>query len=123
MTFPHAGPEDRHRHDAAQGVSAAGRIEQRARQSFARGGLPQRRDPCSVGRVGTVRRSDRPGFYSFRSFGLISPLVGLVCLVFSVGGLIQAKRMRGPKRLALAAIVLSVVIGVVPFLALPFDPS
>jgi prepilin signal peptidase PulO-like enzyme (type II secretory pathway) len=62
-------------------------------------------------------------FYSFRSFGLISPLVGLVCLVFSVGGLIQAKRMRGPKRLALAAIVLGVVIGVVPFLALPFDPS
>ncbi len=62
-------------------------------------------------------------FYSFRSFGLISPLVGLVCIVFSVCGLLQAKRLRAPQRPALAAIVLSVVIGVVPFIALPFDPS
>jgi hypothetical protein len=62
-------------------------------------------------------------FYSSRSFGLISPMVGLFCLVFSVVSLLQAKQRGGPTRYALAAIALSVVIGVVPFLALPFDPS
>jgi hypothetical protein len=62
-------------------------------------------------------------FYSFRTFGLISPLVGLFCLVVSIAGLLQVKQRGGPKRYALAAIILSVVIGVVPFLALPFDPS
>jgi hypothetical protein len=62
-------------------------------------------------------------FYSFRSFGLISPLVGLFCLVFSVAGLLQVKQRGGPKRYALAAIFLSVIIAVVPFWALPFDPS
>ena len=62
-------------------------------------------------------------FYSFRSFGLIPPLVGLSCLVLSVLGLLQAKHPGWRKRYAVAATVLSVVIGVVPFLALPFDPS
>jgi hypothetical protein len=62
-------------------------------------------------------------FYSFRSFGLISPLVGLLCLVLSVSSLLRAKQLRAPTRYALAAIVLSVAIAVVPFVALPFDPS
>jgi hypothetical protein len=62
-------------------------------------------------------------FLTSRAFGLISPLVGLICLVLRVVGLIEAYRLRAPKRYALAAIALSVVIGVVPFAALPYDPS
>jgi hypothetical protein len=62
-------------------------------------------------------------FFTFRAFGLISPLVGLICLVLSIFGLIEAYRLRAPKSYALAAIALSVVIGVVPFAMLPYDPS
>jgi hypothetical protein len=62
-------------------------------------------------------------FLTFRAFGLISPLVGLICLVLSIFGLIQAYRLGAPKGYALAAIALSVVIGVVPFAILPYDPS
>ncbi len=62
-------------------------------------------------------------FLSFRSFGLISPLVGLFCLVFSLFGLLQAHQLGASKRHAVAAIVLSVVIGAVPFFVLPYDPS
>ena len=62
-------------------------------------------------------------FVSFRSFGLISPLIGLVCLVLSIGGLLQAGRRTAPKWQAGTAALLSVAIIVVPFFALPFDPS
>jgi ABC-type proline/glycine betaine transport system permease subunit len=62
-------------------------------------------------------------FYTFRSFGLISPLVGVLCLVFSVLGVQQARQLGATKRYALAAIVLSVAVGVVPFWAIPYDPS
>jgi len=62
-------------------------------------------------------------FYSFRSFGLISPLVGALCLVLSVSGLLRARQLRQPRRYALAAIFVRVAIGLVPLLALPFDPS
>jgi type VI protein secretion system component VasK len=64
-----------------------------------------------------------PVYLSFTSFGLISPLIGLFCVAFSIVGLLQARRLGAPQRYALGAIVLSVVIGVVPFAALPFDPS
>jgi thiol:disulfide interchange protein len=60
---------------------------------------------------------------SFRSFGLISPLVGVVCLAVSAVALVQAIHARASKRCALVAITLSLVIAVVPFAALPFDPS
>ncbi len=62
-------------------------------------------------------------FFTFRAFGLISPLVGLICLIVSIFGLIEAHRLRAPRSYALAAIALSVVIGVVPFAMLPYDPS
>jgi len=62
-------------------------------------------------------------FLTYRVFGLISPLVGLICLVLSILGLMEAYRLRAPKRHALAAIALSLVIGVVPFAVLPYDPS
>jgi len=39
-------------------------------------------------------------FYSFRSFGLISPLVGALCLVLSVSGLLRARQLRQPRRYA-----------------------
>jgi hypothetical protein len=37
-------------------------------------------------------------FLSFRSFGLISPLVGLICLVLSFAGLLDPHRLGAPKR-------------------------
>jgi hypothetical protein len=58
-------------------------------------------------------------FLSFRAFGLISPLVGLVCLVLSLVAL-QERRSRWH---AVSAALLSVVIAVVPFFAIPYDPS
>ena len=62
-------------------------------------------------------------FPSFRSFGLISPLVGFLCLLVSLAALREASRHRAGTWQALSASVLSVVIGVVPFFAVPFDPS
>ena len=62
-------------------------------------------------------------FPSFRSFGLVSPLVGSVCLLLSLVAWGQASRHRAATWQALGASVLSIVIGVVPFFALPFDPS
>ena len=62
-------------------------------------------------------------FPSFRSFGLISPLVGSVCLLVSLAALRKPSRRRAATWHALGASVLSIVIGVVPFFALPFDPS
>jgi Mg2+/citrate symporter len=62
-------------------------------------------------------------FLSFRSFGLISPLVGFLCLLVSLAALHEAARHRSATWHALGASVLSIVIGVVPFFALPFDPS
>jgi hypothetical protein len=62
-------------------------------------------------------------FPSFRSFGLISPLVGFLCLLVSLAALREASRRRAATWQALGASVLSIVIGVVPFFALPFDPS
>ena len=62
-------------------------------------------------------------FVSALSFGLVSPAVGLACLAFSVGALVRAVRLRWAKRYALAAAGLSLVIAVVPFATLPFDPS
>jgi len=72
---------------------------------------------------GAVDASTDRVFLSFRSFGLISPLVGLVCLLLSLGGLLEARRLGASKREAVTAIVLSIVVGVVPFFALPYDPS
>lgn len=70
-------------------------------------------DPLIAGRV----------FYTFRAFGLVSPLVGLVCLALSVFAFADARARRATTWQALAAILLSVVIGAVPFFVLPFDPS
>jgi hypothetical protein len=94
-------------------------------------------DPLIAGRV----------FSTFRAFGLVSPLVALVCLALSVAAFAEARVrvLRGPIRLqrgepaacldriedddraatwqALAAILLSVVIGAAPFFSLPYDPS
>jgi hypothetical protein len=61
--------------------------------------------------------------FSYRAFGLISPLVGLVCLMLSLGALLDARQRRAPIRHAVVAAFVSVVIGVVPFMALPYDPS
>jgi hypothetical protein len=62
-------------------------------------------------------------FYSWRAFGLISPLVGVACLVASILGLAQARQLGAPKRHALTAAILSVAIAVLPFAAIPYDPS
>jgi hypothetical protein len=62
-------------------------------------------------------------FPSFRSFGLISPFVGFLCLLVSLAALREASRRRAAPWKALGASALSIVIGVVPFFALPFDPS
>jgi hypothetical protein len=64
-----------------------------------------------------------PVLVTFRAFGLVSPIVGLVCLGFSLAALADARRMRAAAWRAWAAIALSVAIGVVPFFSLPFDPS
>jgi uncharacterized membrane protein HdeD (DUF308 family) len=64
-----------------------------------------------------------PLFYTFRAFGLVSPIVGLFCLVFSLAALLNARRARAATWPSAAAIVLSLAIGVVPFFSLPFDPS
>ncbi len=70
-------------------------------------------DPLIAGRV----------FYTFRVFGLVSPLVGLVCLALSAAAFAEARARRAGTRPALAAMLLSVVIGAVPFASLPFDAS
>jgi hypothetical protein len=62
-------------------------------------------------------------FVSARSFGLVSPVIGFACLLLSLGALIRAFQLGLPKRYAIAAVLLGLVIGVVPFAALPFDPS
>jgi hypothetical protein len=61
--------------------------------------------------------------FSYRAFGLISPLVGLVCLMLSLGALLDARQRRAPMWHAVVAAFVSVAIGVVPFVALPYDPS
>jgi hypothetical protein len=62
-------------------------------------------------------------WFSFRSFGLISPPVGFACLILSVGALLDARQRRAPRWHAIVAAFVSVAIGVVPFVALPYDPS
>jgi hypothetical protein len=64
-----------------------------------------------------------PVLFTYRAFGLVSPIVGLFCLGFSLAALAEAHRSRAATWHALAAIILSVLIGVVPFVFLPYDPS
>jgi hypothetical protein len=70
-----------------------------------------------------VDASTNARFPSFLSFGLISPLVGFLCLLVSLAAVYEASRRRAPTWPAVGASVLSIVIGIVPFFALPFDPS
>ena len=70
-------------------------------------------DPLIAGRV----------FSTFRAFGLVSPLVALVCLALSVAAFAEARVRGAATWQALAAILLSVVIGAAPFFSLPYDPS
>jgi hypothetical protein len=55
---------------------------------------------------------------NYTAFGFISPVVGLFLLVFSLLGLRQATQRNAPKRLAIASIVLSIAIAVLPAVAL-----
>jgi hypothetical protein len=61
--------------------------------------------------------------FSYKAFGLISPVVGFIGLMLSLGALGDARRSGAPTWPALSAALVSVVIGVVPFIALPYDPS
>jgi hypothetical protein len=65
----------------------------------------------------------RPLLYTFRAFGLISPVVGLLGLFVSFVALLEARRARTATWPALAAMLLSVAIAVVPFALIPYDPS
>jgi hypothetical protein len=60
---------------------------------------------------------------SYRAFGLISPLVGFIGLMLSLAAFGQARRTGASTWQALGAALVSVVIGVAPFIALPYDPS
>lgn len=64
-----------------------------------------------------------PVLFTFRAFGLVSPFVGLLCLGLSLLAFAEARRSRAATWHAFAAIILSILIGVVPFLSLPYDPS
>jgi hypothetical protein len=64
-----------------------------------------------------------PAVVSFRAFGLVSPLVGLLCLGLSLAAFGQARQRGATPWYAVAAMLLSVLIGVVPFFSLPYDPS
>jgi hypothetical protein len=64
-----------------------------------------------------------PAVVSFRAFGLVSPLVGLLCLGCSVAAFGRARRCGATPWRAVGAMTLSVLIGVVPFFSLPYDPS
>jgi hypothetical protein len=58
------------------------------------------------------------GKLSYAAFGLISPEVGLVCGVLSGIGLLQAKRAGRHKRYWVAGLLLSVLVGVVPWVTM-----
>jgi hypothetical protein len=61
--------------------------------------------------------------FSYRAFGLISPLVGFIGLTLSLAALGDARRTGAATWQALSAALVSVVIGVVPFIVLPYDAS
>jgi hypothetical protein len=61
--------------------------------------------------------------FTYRAFGLISPLVGFVGLALSLAAFGDARRTGAATWQALAAALVSVVVGVVPFIVLPYDPS
>jgi hypothetical protein len=55
---------------------------------------------------------------TYAAFGFISPEVGLVCGVLNGIGVLQAKRAGRHKRYWVAGLLLSVLVGVVPWITL-----
>jgi hypothetical protein len=58
------------------------------------------------------------GKLSYAAFGLISPEVGLVCGILSGIGLWRAARLGKPTRYAVAGLLVSVVVAIVPLVTL-----